>query len=122
MVAFFFGPSVFDSKMIGIFLKISIFVKKLNKMNAQSLDIEKMNDLELKGMLHGFIEKAKNRKQLLRVFEALQFSTDEDALFWKDYTVEQKAEIEQAIEESYDPKNWVSHDEVMKKYEKWLRK
>jgi hypothetical protein len=91
-------------------------------MNAQSLDIEKMNDLELKGMLHGFIEKAKNRKQLLRVFEALQFSTDEDALFWKDYTAEQKAEIEQAIEESYDPKNWVSHDEVMKKYEKWLRK
>ena len=91
-------------------------------MTIQNLDIGKMSNLELKGMLHGFIEKVKNRKQLLRVFEALQRCDDEDTLFWKDYSDEQRAEIEQAIEESYDPENGVPHEEVMEKYAKWLRK
>lgn len=91
-------------------------------MTTQSLDIGKMSNLELKGMLHGFIEKAKNRKQLLCVLGALQRCADEDTLFWKEYSDEQRSEIEQAIEESYDLENWVSHEEVMDKYAIWLRK
>jgi hypothetical protein len=91
-------------------------------MGVIDINIENMNDLELKGVLHGFIEKAKNRKQLVRFAEALMLSVDEDKAFWKDYTPEQKEEIEKAIEESYDPKNWVSHEEVMQKYSKWLKK
>lgn len=39
----------------------------------------------------------------------------------KDYTPEQKAEIGTAIEESYNPKNWIAHEEVLKKYE-WLKR
>ena len=86
-------------------------------MNALELNIDNINDLEIKGILHGYIEKAKNRKQLLRFFEAIRHTADEDALFWKDYTAEQKAEIETAIEESYNPENWIAHEEVMGKYE-----
>ena len=56
----------------------------------------------------------------MRFVEALRHTVDEDTLFWKDYTPEQKAEIETAIEESYNPENWISHEEVMKKYE-WLK-
>ncbi len=91
-------------------------------MNVLELDITQMNDLEIKGALHGFIEKAKNRKQLLRFMEALTSTLDEDASFWKDYSPEQRGEIEEAIEESYQPENWVSHEEVMQKYAQWLKK
>ena len=90
-------------------------------MTLLKLDIDQMNDLEIKGILHSFIEKAKNRKQLIRFVEALKQTVDEDALFWKDYTADQKAEIENAIEESYKPENWVAHEEVMQKYAQWLK-
>ena len=40
-------------------------------MRALELDINQMNDLEIKGILHGFIEKAENREQLIRYVEAL---------------------------------------------------
>ena len=90
-------------------------------MRVLELDVNQMNDLEIKGILHDFIEKAENREQLIRYVEALKESADEDALFWQDYTPEQRTEIEDAIEESYKPENWVSHEEVMQKYAKWLK-
>jgi hypothetical protein len=91
-------------------------------MDVLELDITQMNDLEIKGTLHGFIEKAKNRTQLMRFIEAFNSAFDDDTVFWSDYTPEQKAEIEEAIEESYHPENWVSHEDVMKKYAQWLKK
>ncbi len=91
-------------------------------MNVLELDITQMNDLEIKGALHGFIEKAKNRKQLLRFMEALTNTLDDDTAFWQDYSPEQRVEIEEAIEESYQPENWVPHEEVMQKYAQWLKK
>ena len=86
-------------------------------MRVLELDVNQMNDLEIKGILHDFIEKAENREQLIRYVEALKEA--DDASFWQDYTLEQKAEIENAIEESYEPENWVSHEKVMSRYAMW---
>ena len=86
-------------------------------MRVLELDVNQMNDLEIKGILHDFIEKAENREQLIRYVEALKEA--DDASFWQDYTLEQKAEIENAIEESYEPENWVSHEKAMSRYAMW---
>ena len=86
-------------------------------MRVLELDVNQMNDLEIKGILHDFIAKAENREQLIRYVEALKEA--DDASFWQNYTLEQKAEIENAIEESYEPENWVSHEKVMSRYSMW---
>ncbi len=39
---------------------------------------------------------------------------------WDRLSPEQRADIEQAHEESFDEKNWVSHEEALKQLKKWL--
>ncbi|GAB4497787.1 MAG: hypothetical protein OHK0019_32010 [Saprospiraceae bacterium] len=39
---------------------------------------------------------------------------------WERLSPEQRADIEQAHEESFDEKNWVPHEEAMKQFKKWL--
>ncbi len=39
---------------------------------------------------------------------------------WDDLSPEQRTDVEQAHKESFDPANWIPHEEVMKKYERWL--
>lgn len=42
--------------------------------------------------------------------------------WWDDLTPAQQVRLEKSIEESYDPKNWVSHEDVMKKYKNYTEK
>ena len=35
---------------------------------------------------------------------------------------EQEAELAVAIEESYNPENWVAHEDVMKRVDQWLKR
>jgi hypothetical protein len=35
---------------------------------------------------------------------------------------EQEAELAVAIEESYNPDNWVAHEDVMKRVDQWLKR
>lgn len=39
---------------------------------------------------------------------------------WNALTEDQKKEVLLAYEESFDEKNLIAHDEVMKQHEKWL--
>ena len=82
-----------------------------------------MNTLELKGSLLDLISKANDNTRLARLFEAYNeiFTTDETD-WWDALPVEQQARLNQAIEESYDPKNLIDHEEMKKKHAKWLRK
>ena len=88
-------------------------------------NITSFNELELKGYLIGIIERAKDRAQLLRFVQAVEdVSEDSEAEvteFWRRYSPEQRAELEKSYEESYDPSKWVAHEDVMKKYEQWLK-
>ena len=94
-------------------------------MSALVNNITSFNELELKGYLIGIIERAKDRAQLLRFVQAVEDvsedSEDEVTEFWRRYSPEQRAELEKSYEESYDPSKWVAHEDVMKKYEQWLK-
>ena len=69
------------------------------------------------------ISKANDNTRLARLFEAYNeiFTTDETD-WWDELPAEQQARLNQSIEESYDPKNLVDHEEMKKRHAKWLRK
>lgn len=94
-------------------------------MDISIKNIASFNELELKGYLIGLIEKAKDKAQLLRFVQAVaEVSEDneaDEAVFWSRYSPEQRTELEKSFEESYDSSKWVTHEEVMKKYEQWLK-
>ena len=92
-------------------------------MKVLELNIMDMNELEIKSILHGIIQKARNKQKLLRYFDAFKdVEIEEQTDLWEQYTPERRAEIEFSIEESFNPENWVSHEEVMSKYSKWSKK
>jgi superoxide dismutase len=43
-------------------------------------------------------------------------------IFWKQFTREQRAELKRSYDESFNPENWISHEEVMSKYAKYQKK
>ena len=79
-----------------------------------------MNTLELKGSLLDLISKANDNTRLARLFEAYNeiFTTDETD-WWDELPAEQQARLSQSIEESYDPKNLVDHEEMKKRHAKF---
>jgi hypothetical protein len=92
-------------------------------MKVLELNIMDMNELEIKSVLHGIIQKARNKKKLLRYFDAFKdVEIEEQSDLLEQYTPEQRAALDQSYEESFNPENWVSHEEVMLKYSKWSKK
>ena len=47
-------------------------------------------------------------------------TTDSD--WWDELPPEQQARLQKSIEESYDPKNLIDHEDMKKKHAKWLIK
>jgi hypothetical protein len=45
---------------------------------------------------------------------------EDEATFWSRYTPKQRIELEQAFEESHASKEWISHEDMKKKHEKYL--
>lgn len=95
-------------------------------MGVSAKKISSYNELELKGYLISLIERAKDRSQLLLFVEAVNDIFDDNkeedaATFWSRYTPEQRIELEQAFEESHASKEWISHEDMKKKHEKWLK-
>lgn len=86
-----------------------------------------MTALEMKVEILEIIANTKDQNTVSRIFnkvhEALdeEINTDEQD-WWDELTPAQQIHLKKSIEESYDPANWISHDEVMKKYKKWFRK
>ena len=92
-------------------------------MNIAELNISEMNDLELKGTLHAWLEKVKNRLELEHFAEYLRPSIEEEdeATFWSRYTPEQRKELEEAFEESLDATTGTDHEAMKQKHAKWLK-
>ncbi len=93
-------------------------------MNITELNISEMNDLELRGALHFFIEKVKSRMQLEQLAELIkpiiQHNEDDESDWWDELTAEQQADLVTSIGETEDPKKLTSHEEVMKMSKQWL--
>ena len=83
-----------------------------------------MNTLELKGSLLDLISKANDDRRLARLIEAYKeiFANDDDSDWWDDLPIEQQVRLTKSIEESYDPKNLIDHEEMKIKHAQWLRK
>jgi hypothetical protein len=52
-------------------------------MKALELNVIEMNELEIKGVLHGLIKKVRSKKKLLRVYYAISEVDAEDELLVK---------------------------------------
>ncbi len=78
---------------------------------------------EIKHRFHDLIDQVDDEKALSHYFEIVTSEIKGDATdFWDDIIPEEQTEILEAYEDSKDPKNWITHEEVKHKYEKWLSK
>jgi len=83
-----------------------------------------MSTLEIKGGLYEMISKVNDEKLLMKLYELIadivtQNLSDTD--YWDELSDNQKEELENAIQESYDNTNLVEHEIVINKYKRWLR-
>ena len=81
-----------------------------------------MNTLELKGGMMNLISRVEDEAVLTQMFEALTEIVAETYGAIPDLSPEQEAELELAIEETYNPDNLVDHEEVMKNMARWLKR
>ena len=86
------------------------------------MNIAAMSDTELKSSLHTLIERTEKRAQLELYAEILHDALDEKEDWWEAVPAEHRARILTSYKESFDPKNWVSHEEARKRHAKWLKK
>ncbi len=95
-------------------------------MKVAELDEMTMNVAELKDVLLKLIGKAKSKAQLIHIIERVEEVFEEEAedaeTFWSRFTPQQRAELEQSFEDSYNPDNWITHEDMQKKHAKWLKK
>ena len=91
-------------------------------MKVANLNIDTINDLELRGVLLSLIGKAK-RKQLLRLFEAFKgddFLTTFENLPYA-LSPQQEAELMISLEESYHEDNLIDLKDAKKIHARWLK-
>ncbi|MEM1320497.1 MAG: hypothetical protein AAGG75_09580 [Bacteroidota bacterium] len=84
-----------------------------------------MSNLEIKGGILQMIASINDKESLLELKELIsQFLGNhlKDTDYWDELSEPEKQASEQAIEESEDEANHISHHLVMKKYKKWLEK
>ncbi len=66
------------------------------------------------------VESLEELKKLVTEFIGNRVKSDTD--FWDELSETEQAELEQAITESADPANHITHDVVIQKYRQWLGK
>ena len=77
----------------------------------------------LRKNFHKLIDEVEDKELLDQFYRALTFSTTgKDGELWDNLTKSEKVVLMKSYEESKDKKNLVSHEKVMQKYAKWLKK
>jgi hypothetical protein len=90
-------------------------------MKVLEMNVMDMNELEIKSILHGLIQKARNKRKLLRYFDAFKdVETEEISDGWSDLPIEEQMKLDAAIAETYDTANLVSKEDAFKMMNKWL--
>lgn len=84
-----------------------------------------MNVLELKGSIMNMVAHLESPNELVRLRELIKdfITSPNDYESYQDtyeLTPEQEAELDEAIEETYDPKKLTPHSEVLKMMHVWL--
>ncbi len=79
--------------------------------------------MKIKEEFHHLIDSIDDEQLLKGYYELIQnLNSSENSQLWDNLTEEQKEELQIAYEESFDPANLISHEEVKKSHEKWLKK
>lgn len=69
------------------------------------------------------IDSIEDQKQLTVYYELIQkLKLNESGKLWENLTDVEKEEVMLSYEESLDPTNLISHENVKKQHEKWLKK
>ena len=80
-----------------------------------------MDKVELRSNLHTFIDQIENIELLKDYYwEMKKFIKTRKARIWDALTEIQKKEILLSYDESENDNNLIDHEEVVKKYKKWL--
>jgi len=80
-----------------------------------------MSTLELKGSIYDLISTVNDESILRQVHEVVRDVLERNmdkTDFWDELTEDQQKALDEAVEESYDEKNQISHGEIVKKYQK----
>ena len=98
----------------------SIMIRKysLTLYKTEGLD---MNTIELKKSFHNLIDSIDNANLLENFYDLIKKRTSsKDGQLWNSLSKKEREELLLAFEESEDPANLKSHEEMKKKNEKWL--
>ena len=80
-----------------------------------------MNTSDLKKNFHLLIDSIDNENLLINFYDIIKRrSSAKDGQLWVRLTYQEQEEVLLSLEESEDPKNLISHDEMKKKHQKWL--
>lgn len=80
-----------------------------------------MNTIELKQNFHHLIDSIDNEKLLINFYELIKTrSSAKEGQLWNRLTIYEQEELLLSLEESKNPENLISHDEMVKKHKKWL--
>lgn len=84
-----------------------------------------MSNLEIKGSILELIASINDKDSLTELKKLISDFVGhriKDSDYWEELSEIEKKELEIAIEESEDESNHIEHENVMKKYSKWLGK
>jgi hypothetical protein len=78
--------------------------------------------MKIKDDFHHLIDSIEDEQLLKSCYELIQkISHDGNGHLWNDLSEVEKRELLIAYEESFDTNNLLSHEQVKKQHEKWLR-
>jgi hypothetical protein len=75
---------------------------------------------ELQKSIIDFVYSIDNEAILKKVFSNIKKTAEKEG-WWFDIPVEARNRILQSYEESYNPDNWIDHNEVKKQHAQWLQ-
>jgi hypothetical protein len=92
-------------------------VIRLNLYFCKKERKNKMNTIELKQNFHHLIDSIDNEKLLINFYELIKTrSSAKEGQLWNKLTDQEQKELLLSLEESKNPENLISHDEMVKKH------
>ena len=80
-----------------------------------------MNTLELKKNFHLLIDSIDNENLLINFYDLIKKrSSTKEGQLWSRLTIAEQEELLLSLDESDNPENLVSHEDMVTKHKKWL--
>jgi hypothetical protein len=86
-------------------------------------DTNELRNVRIKEAFHKLIDKIDNEETLKGYFELiLRLNSNQTGRLWDTLSAEERNELLLSYDESFDPKNLISHEDVKGQHDKWLEK